>query len=165
MGSEHPQCAPLGCCSAAKSTIHIGPTLSENAWAGGFKGDSRTKGPVYDEVLILDNQLAVITQNTAGFKEKPFNKVASEIAGCQLFGSCYFLLVGRKPVKKGMHELYYFTERLFMNFVSLHDHAMQLKAIVVEDDVEFIDAIAESLNHEDAQVDGHHDEEKVHANN
>ena len=79
-------CLPYS--SAAKSTIHIGPTLSENAWAGGFKGDSRTKGPVYDDVLILDNHLAVITQNTAGFKEKPFNKVASEIAGCQLFGSC-----------------------------------------------------------------------------
>ena len=120
-------CLPYS--SAAKSTIHIGPTLSENAWAGGFKGDSRTKGPVYDDVLILDNQLAVITQNTAGFKEKPFNKVASEIAGCQLFGSCYFLLVGRKPVKKGMHELYYFTEKLFMDFVSGQDHAMQLKAM------------------------------------
>ena len=110
-------CLPYS--SAAKSTIHIGPTLSENAWAGGFKGDSRTKGrPVYDDILILDNQLAVITQNTAGFKEKPFNKVASEIAGRQLFGSCYFLLVGRKPVKKGMHELYYFTKGLFKDCVS-----------------------------------------------
>ena len=88
---------------------------------------------MYDDVLILDNQLAVITQNTAGFKEKPFNKVASEIAGCQLFVSCYFLLVGRKPVKKGMHELYYFTEGLFKDFVSGQDHAMQLKAMEPRD--------------------------------
>ena len=32
-------------------------------------------------------------------------------------------------LKKGMHELYYFTEKLFMDFVSGQDHAMQLKAM------------------------------------
>ena len=44
-----------------------------------------------------------------------------------------FLLVGRKPVKKGMHELYYFTEGLFKDFVSGQDHAMQLKAMEPRD--------------------------------
>ena len=120
------ECLPF--VSAIKASIEIGPTLSENSWAGGFKGVAELKGrPVYEGILVLDNQLAIIT--VPSVKQKPVNKVASEIAGCTLFGDCYFLLVGRKPIQAGMHELYYFTEELFKQFVQSQDDIVRMKAI------------------------------------
>ena len=65
-------------------------------------------------LVVLENQLVVAYNGQPRASER--NEYASRMACTDVYGVAMFMLVARKPVKPGLHELTFFTDDLWETY-------------------------------------------------